>query len=72
MPVPLLSRLTLTKPRPATPSDSMVILIRSRRLDLPHLRTPVITLMRSVSRKTIASSRYLSRFLSLLHFKDCS
>lgn len=35
-------------------------------------KTPVITLMRSVSRKSIASSRYLSRFLSLLHFRSCS
>lgn len=63
MPVPLLSKPTLTEPRPATPSDSMAIPMRSRRLDLPHLRTPAITLTRSVSQKSIASSRYLSRLL---------
>lgn len=34
-------------------------------------KTPVITLMRSVSRKSIASSRYLSRLFNLLPFKKC-
>ena len=51
MPVPLFSKLPPTEPRPATPLDSMAIPMRSRRLDLPHLRTPAITLMRSVSQK---------------------
>ena len=35
-------------------------------------KTPVITLMRSVSQKSIASSRYLSRLFNLLPFKKCS
>lgn len=73
MPVPLFSKLTLKEPRPANPFglNGNPDEVEKARLAAPAHACDHLDEV-GIAKKSIASSRYLSRLFNLLPFKKCS